>query len=313
MTKEKIFITGATGCVGHYVMDEYLDNPDFELHLLLRDPARIRFDYKKYPNVHLHIGNMEFIEEQEEVIRGMNYLIHIATDWSNSDYAVLLNVEKTHKMFSYCDPEKLKKIVYFSTASILGKNNKPIKEAELYGPGYVRSKYLAFDALGKLPISEKVVTLFPTLVFGGDEKHPFSHITSGIKPNLNYLKILRFFYIDAAFHFLHSKDIAAVTKYVMLNDVEKKEYVLGNSVVTGKEVIKELCKVFDVRIYFRIKVITSFVFWLAKIFKIEIDPWTRHCIENPFFEYDVVNPSSFGLETKFPNLKALLEDVKVCT
>ena len=99
----------------------------------------------------------------------------------------------------------------------------------------------------------------------------------------------------------------------MLNDVEKKEYVLGNSVVTGKEVIKELCKVFDVRIYFRIKVITSFVFWLAKIFKIEIDPWTRHCIENPFFEYDVVNPSSFGLETKFPNLKALLEDVKVCT
>ncbi|MFC1770662.1 NAD-dependent epimerase/dehydratase family protein [Candidatus Margulisiibacteriota bacterium] len=307
--KKKIFITGSTGCIGHYVLDEFIDNPDYELHLLLREPSRLMPQYQNHPCVKLHQGNMEDIEQMENIIKEADYLIHIATDWSNSDYAVKLNVEKTEKMFSFCDPNKIKKIVYFSTASILGPDNKPVKEAETIGPGYVRSKYLGYHKIKKHQLAKKITTVFPTIVFGGDKNHPYSHISSGIIPNQRYLKILRFFYIDAKFHFLHSKDIATITKHLLLNETSENEYVLGTKVLTGKQTIETLCEFFKIPIYFRIKVPLGFVFFLANIFKIEIDPWTKYCLKNPFFEYKVVNPSDFGLKTTFPTLESVLQNL----
>ena len=84
---EKIFITGASGCIGHYVIDQLLTEKDVELHLLMRNPKRCRFDYKQYPQIVIHEGSMEKIEALEPVICQMTKLIHIATDWSDSDYS----------------------------------------------------------------------------------------------------------------------------------------------------------------------------------------------------------------------------------
>ena len=51
MVLEKVFITGGSGCVGHYVIDQLLENPKLELHLMVRDPERLQFDYKSQPRV----------------------------------------------------------------------------------------------------------------------------------------------------------------------------------------------------------------------------------------------------------------------
>ncbi|MBT5954996.1 NAD(P)-dependent oxidoreductase [bacterium] len=307
MIKSKVFITGASGCVGHYVLDLFANNPNYDCYLLARTPEKIKIKASNFFPVK---GNLEFIEEHETLISEMNYLIHIATDWSNSDYAFLLNVTKSHKMFSYLNPDICKKVVYFSTASILGKNNSPIKEAGTLGTGYVSSKYKAYTSLETLKISDRIVTLFPTLVFGGDKTHPYSHVSSGIVPNKNYLKLLRFIYMDARFHFLHSKDIAKVTKYVMEHPVEKSSYVLGNKVLKGKDVIEILCNVFGVSIPFRIKINSKFLMFLAKILRIEVGSWDKHCIENPYFEYDTVAPDHFGMKTDYPSLKDMVVELK---
>lgn len=307
---QKVFITGATGCVGSYVIEQLRDNPDVELHLLVRDPKRIQFDYTKYPNIIPHVGNLEKIEELKDVLADMTHIMHIATDWSDSSYARKLNLDKTHEMFDYTDPDKLKKIIYFSTASILGPGNKAIEEAGKYGQGYVKSKYRAYIHLKETPYSDKIVTVFPTLVFGGDDTHPFSHINKGVHPNLSFLKWLRFVYVDGAFHFLHSKDIAQVSNYLLLNDTDNNEYVLGNASVTAKEAIETLCRVFGIKMLFRLKITAGFVFGLAKIFRIVIGPWERHCINNPYMVYDTVNPDTFGLKTAFPTLRSVLENIK---
>ncbi|MCP4049923.1 MAG: NAD(P)-dependent oxidoreductase [bacterium] len=303
----KIFITGASGCIGHYVIDRLREDLSNELHLLLRDPARLKISCRTDSNIHIHTGNMEHIEEHKDILSDMDYLIHIATDWSDSDYAELLNVEKTHKMFDFCS--KSKKIIYFSTASILGKNNEPVKEAELYGTGYVRSKYLAYIKLQKSKHRDKVITLFPTLVFGGDADHPYSHISSGIVPNIKYLKLLRFFYMESAFHFMHSYDIATLVKYILNNDTAEKDIVLGNHFISGKEAIRKICDKFNIPVYFRVKISAGFLMLLAKLMKIYVDPWSRYCIENPFFQYKVVNPDFFGEDCKFPDLDSLLQDI----
>jgi nucleoside-diphosphate-sugar epimerase len=307
---EHIYITGGTGCVGSYIVDELKNRTDLTLHLLVRDPKRFRLDLSKYPNIKLHKGNLEQIEEHADLLKTMDYVIHVATDWSDSSYARKLNEEKTHELFELANEGCLKKVVYFSTASILGPGNKTIEAAGKYGQGYVRSKYRAYHSLQNSPVRSKIITVFPTLVFGGDDNHPFSHINKGMHSNLSYLKLLRFLYVDGAFHFLHSRDIARVAIYTLLNDVDKDEYVLGNASVNAKQAIEALCSVFNVPLYFRVKITQKFIFTLAKWFKIKLGPWEKHCIMNPHMVYDVVNPSTFGQETAFPTLKSVLQNIK---
>ena len=214
-------------------------------------------------------------------------------------------------MFSFCNPEICRKIIYFSTASILGKGNRTIKEALTEGTPYIRTKYMAHEKLKSSPVYKKIITLFPTIVFGGDESHSFSHISQGLMKSPWYLRIFSLFYADATFHFLHGKDIAKVTEYILKNDVDKNEYVLGNPVITAKEAIEEICKVFNIPIYFRIKLYPSLVLFLCRLLRIQIDPWDRFCIKNPFFEYNTVNPRTFGLKPSFPDLTSILVDIKL--
>jgi len=308
--KKHVFITGASGCVGHYVIDQFIDNPNYHLHLLARDPSRFRFNVNDYQNVTVHIGDMERIEQLEDVVRKANYVIHIFTDWSDGDYASLLNVEKTHTMFSYCTGKHCEKIIYFSTASILGRDNKPVYEALTEGTGYVKSKYLGYQKLQGSPVADKVITVFPTLVFGGDKHHPYSHINSGVMPNLGYMKYLKYLYVDGGFHFIHSKDIAAIVKFLIERDTQQKDLVLGNPYVTCQDAIATICSVFSIRQWIRFKVPTRAILFFAKVFKIQIAPWDRYCIENTHMRYQVVSPQSFGLQTSFPTLTSLLEDIK---
>ncbi|NDC82831.1 NAD(P)-dependent oxidoreductase [bacterium] len=305
-----IFITGASGCVGHYVTEQLLNaNDDWHLHLLLRSTSNLKWIPESYPNVTVHFGNMDSIERLADVLHQMDYVMHIFTDWSNSEYATLLNVTKTHQLFSLLDPDRIQRIIYFSTASILGPGNQPIPQAGLYGPGYVRSKYYGFLKLTEHPLKSKIVTLFPTLVFGGDRSHPYSHISSGILPNIRYLNILRFMYLDARFHFMHSSDIAQCAIHLLTAVNVKSQYVLGNSVMTGKDTIRELCEFFKIPVLFSIKVPVSVVFFVAKLLRITIAPWEKYCLENPYFQYDVVAPSDFGLTTRFPNLRSVLRNL----
>ena len=308
MTKS-IFITGASGCVGHYVLDILLQRQDLVLHLLLRDPARVQRPLAAHANVVIHRGNMENIEDFASVLADMDYVLHIFTDWSDSDYAHLLNVTKTHAMFEMAT--NAKRIVYFSTASILGPGNQPMWQAGEYGHGYIRSKYQGYQALKKSPVADKVVTVFPTLVFGGDASHPHSHISSGLLPNRHFLKWLRFIYIDGAFHFLHARDIAQVVVHLLDAQIgEKRDFALGTEKYTAKRAIAILAKAFGYKQPFRLKINPKYVMKIAGVFGIKIGPWERYCIENPHFSYTVVEPKTFGLETAFPTLESVVADIQ---
>lgn len=306
---KKVFITGATGCIGHYIMQRLLKH-DLECHLLVRDQNRLKIKPSPSCSFMFHQGNIEHIHHHFELLKEMDAIIHIATDWSNSEYANQLNNINTHKMFDVaCNEGKCERIIYFSTASILGPNNTPTRAAETKGSGYVRSKYLAYKALKESPLQDKVITLFPTLVVGGDLNLPQSHITSGIMPNRHYLKLLRFLNVDASCHFLHAEDIARVTEYLMFNTPDKNDYVLGNAVLTLNRIIDELCKCFHIKHWIKIPVNGRAILTLARWLNIEIDPWTDHCIRHPHMKYETVSPTSFGLQTKYPDIETVLKEI----
>jgi len=306
----KIFITGSAGCIGHYLLDRFLGRPDLELHLLLRSKSRFKRDISGYDNVVIHRGDLVEIDRFESVLKQMDYVVHIATSWNNSDKAYLYNVQATLQLFKLVDRHRIKKIIYFSTSSVLGKGNRPLKGIEDFATGYIRSKAAAFRQLQSHPNADKVVTVFPTMVLGGDETHPFSHISEGLPANIRLVKWLRWFNVDVKFHFMHGRDYALMTDYLLFNDTVEREYVLGHPVVTAKELLDTVCQVYGIKRFFTVMITGRFVLALAKLLSIKMDKWSRYLLNHPHFEYEVLNPQMVGLKPSFSTLLPLVQDIK---
>lgn len=308
--KQHVFITGASGCVGHYLINECLQQPNLQIHVLVRYPKKLKFSKKDFERITVHNGDFKQIERLKDVVFQMDYIIHCVTEWFGEEQTQLVNVQKTKEFFMMVDPEKCRQIVYFSTASLLGKGSKVVEEAKKYGSDYIKSKYDAYHMIKTLPLKDRITTVFPTMVFGGDAVYPQSHITKGIKSSFSLLKYIRFVYVDGAFHFIHAKDIAKLSVYFLLHPRSKREYVLGNHAVTVKNAIDVLVNQFKMKPWFQFHVSYKFILGMAKLFRIKIGPWERYCIDNPQMVFDAVSPATFGLKGHFETLPTVISDIK---
>lgn len=303
--KKSIFITGISGCVGHYLFEVLVKDRNCHLNLLLRNPERLKFDLDSYPNVTVINGDLRNIEKHSLLLKEMDYAVHLAAAWGSQE----LNYDYTLALFNLLDPDRCKKIIYFSTASILDSDNQPLKEAGEFGTSYIRSKYLCYKKLPELRIYDRIITLFPTWVLGGDDRHPYSHASSGIMQMLRWLWIIRFFKADVNFHFIHARDLAFIVDYLLRNDVEEPTFVPGNPVVTVEEFIKKMCKHFNKKIYFQINISPLFVKSVALLLGRKLSAWDRFCLEKRHFEHKVANPQTFGIESNYENVADILREL----
>jgi nucleoside-diphosphate-sugar epimerase len=302
MGVRKIFITGIGGCVGHYLFDELRNE---QLVLLVRDPSRLLFDPKQYPNVTIIQDDMKNIEKHADVVRQADALVHLAADWAGHEG----NLDYSLELFQLLDPKQCKKAIYFSTASILGPDNKPVKEAETLGTHYIRGKYQFFQKLKTLPIGPNVITLFPTWVLGGDKAHPYSHAAQGILSMRKWLWLIRFFTVATEFHYIHARDLARIAKYLLDHDVKEKEFVLGNPPTTATQLIKEVCRFYKVPVYFQIPITLGMVKFLAALIGRKLHPWDLYSFKRRNFVFRTVNAQSFGLNMPYKSIAAILESL----
>ncbi|HIK12607.1 MAG TPA: NAD(P)-dependent oxidoreductase [Oscillatoriaceae cyanobacterium M33_DOE_052] len=306
MTSKRIFVTGASGCIGHYLTETLIQETDHELYLLVRNPAKLKFDWRS-PRVHLLQGDMRRIERFAQLLGTIDVAVLVATAWGGVD-AYDINILKTLKLMELLDPQKCEQVIYFSTASILDRHNELLEPARHQGTDYIFSKYQCYKRLSRLPIASRVTTLFPTLVFGGDRTKPYSHLSSGLPEVLKWANLIRFFEADGSFHFIHAKDIATVVKHLIDNPPEPaRPFVLGNQAITVNEAISQICAAVGQSISFRIPLYP----WLADIFislfRIQMSSWDRFCLNYRHFTYkDPVTPATFGLTTYSSNLPDLL-------
>jgi nucleoside-diphosphate-sugar epimerase len=310
MTKQRIFITGASGCVGHYICENLIQNTDHDLYLLVRNQQKLTFDYEARPGVTIIEGNMKTIDQLSDILKTMDQAILTATAWGDPQETFDTNVLKTVRLMELLDPDYCKQVIYFSTASVLGRDNQVLKQAGEIGTDYVRTKYDCLSRLSKLAIYPKITTVFPTLVLGGDDKKPLSHITGGIRELIKYLGLIKFFSIDGGFHFIHGKDIAEVIRYLITNiptDTDNRQLVLGSKPYTINQAIAEICQYLNKKIYFRIPLSFLLAEFFIKVFNIKLAAWDRFCMEYRHFTYQkYVNPSTLGLSSYCSNMADVL-------
>lgn len=308
MNQKRILVTGASGCIGHYISEVLIQETNHELYLLVRNPDKLRVDTQWRPYINVLQGDMQEIAKIAEFLKTIDVAILAATAWGGTA-TFNINVTKTLELLSYLDPNRCEQVIYFSTASVLDNNNQPLKQAGEIGTDYISSKYECLKHLSKLAIAPKITEVFPTLVLGGDSNKPYSHLASGISEVVKYINLIRFLQADGSFHFIHAKDIATVVRYLIENpprENESRRFVLGQARLTINQAIEEVCAYLGKRIYFRIPLSLSLANLLIAIFNIRMAAWDRFCMNYRHFTYkNVINPATFGL----PNYCATISDV----
>ncbi len=316
---KRIFITGASGCIGHYMTEALIQNTNHELYLLVRNPNKLKFNYQARPGIHILQGDMSRIEEYSDLLlKDINVAILAATAWGGTRETYDINVVKTLALIDLLNPKICERVIYFSTASILDRNNQLLLPASQFGHDYIRTKYQCFSQLSKQAIADKIITVFPTLVFGGDRDKPYSHLSAGISEVTKWIDLIRWFKVDGSFHFIHAQDIARIISYLVENpdfstqpeeSTEKVDLlVLGNPEITVDQAIAQISNYFGKKVYFRFPL----YIWLAnifiKIFRIQMDSWSRFSLDYRHFTYtNPLTPASFGLKNYCSTVEELMK------
>ncbi len=308
MTPKRILVTGASGCIGHYISEALIEQTNHELYLLVRNPNKLKVNTKSRPGITVLQGDMGKIEDFADLLKTIDTAVLTATVWGGDDI-FNINVTKTVELINLLDPEVCQQVIYFSTASILDSHNQLLKEAGEIGTDYIRSKYECFQKLASSAILPKITKVFPTLVLGGDANKPYSHLSAGIPEITKLINLIRFFKADGSFHFIHGKDVAQVVSYLIDNPPkpnESRQLVLGQKRITADEAIESACEYLDKKIYFRIPITLGLANILIPLFRIQMADWDRFCLTYRHFSYEnPVNPESLGL----PNYCATFSDV----
>jgi nucleoside-diphosphate-sugar epimerase len=296
----RVFMTGASGCIGHYILDLLLESDRYELFLLLRHPEKLRLPVQDHPRVHILHGGLENIAPFADLLATIDIAILTAAAWGGDPgYVEAINVRANLELMGHLDPQRCQQVVYFSTASILNQQSAPLPEAGAMGTDYIRTKYECHYRLRDLPVYDKITTVFPTLVFGGDKEKPYSFISAGLKDVTRWVGLVRFFKVDAGFHFAHAQDIATVVYYLIEHPSTDgyREYVMGNPPLTVNQAVEQVSDYFGQRIWFRIPLSMGLAEVLIKVFRVQMAPWDYFCLRYRHFVYaGAVNPASFGME-----------------
>ena len=319
----RILITGASGCVGQHIAEQLLRETDAQLLLWLRDPAKLTAVPAHDPRITLLVGDLREVEPHRAAIASATRIIHTATAWGDPERARQVNVLAVKAMLAATDPAVLEQVVYFSTASILNRELQLLPEAMAYGTEYIQTKAQCLQQLEQHPLAERIVAVFPTLVFGGrvDGSGPFptSYLTAGLKEGARWLWLAKWLRADASFHYIHAADIARVCAHLATTPHQPnpepgqgavRRLVLGQPVVTVNDTVRRLSRWRHSWVPpFGVDLQGWLIEGLIKLLRIEVNAWDRFSIRQRHFVHEPVSPPErFGLVSHAPSLEAVFED-----
>ncbi|MNX87017.1 NAD dependent epimerase/dehydratase family protein [compost metagenome] len=253
------------------------------------------------------------IERHAELLGRMDHIIHVAAAWGEAvSYEV--NHRIPFRMFELADPARIKRLVYFATASVLDEDNQLLKAAGDHGTDYIRSKYQACEQLSAHPLADKIVAIFPTLIFGGGKKYPVSHLSSGLADVDRWLSLVRFLSLEGTLHFIHARDIARIVKHVLEHEVDDRWLVLGNPELSVDQMIDQMCEAFGRR---RPRIprldLTPFLGLIDRLMGPRFNTWDRYSLTHRHFRYRTVNAETFGLPGDLSTLGAVVREQLAAT
>lgn len=314
-TAKRILVTGASGCVGQYLVEELLAETPHRLVLVVRNPAKLPAAVAGSPRVEVIEADVADVEGYRDRLGRIDVAMLLAACWGGRN-AFRVNVEANLALATYLADNGGDRVLYFATGSVIDADGRMLPPARELGSEYIRSKYQLVEEIEKLGDRIDVVGLYPSLIVGGGDGKPMSHFARLLHQARPWAWLARFLRADARFHFVHARDIARVARHLADAPLDRlakpRRLVLGNPAITVNDFIAGFTAYLGLRTPFTVTLKDWLAEGIIRVFRIKLSPWDRYCMEHRDLSYrKVYSPADFGLPVACPDLATALDGIGI--
>jgi len=243
-----IFLTGATGFVGHHVAKA-----------LAAEGAQLRLLVRKTSNLanlegiagETHVGDLSEPESLRPALAGCDAVVHVAADyrlWIPDPKAMYrANVDGTRELLRMAREAGVPRVVYtssvatmhFRTDGVVINEDTPVSLADMVGH-YKRSKFLAEqEALRAAAQGQSVVILNPTSPIGTNDSKP----TPTGRIFVDFLNGKFPAYMDTGLNLVDVAEVARTHVAALTVGQPGKRYILGGENLTLKQILDKMSEI----------------------------------------------------------------------
>jgi dihydroflavonol-4-reductase len=241
----KVFLTGATGFVGHHVA-----------HAMAADGAKLRLLVRKTSNLsnlegiagETHVGDLSDPESLKPALAGCDAVVHVAADyrlWIPDPQAMYrANVDGTRELLRMAREAGVKRFVYTSSVATMHffrdgtvvNEETPVTLADMVGH-YKRSKFLAEqEAIKAAQGGQSVIILNPTSPIGPNDAKP----TPTGRIFLDFLNGKFPAYMDTGLNLVDVAEVARAHATALSKGQPGRRYILGGENLTLKQILDKM-------------------------------------------------------------------------
>ena len=241
----KVFLTGATGFVGHHVA-QTLAAEGAELRLLVRKTSNL----KNLEGIRgeTHVGDLSEPESLRPALAGCDAVVHVAADyrlWIRDPKAMYrTNVDGTRELLRMARETEVPRFVYtssvatmhFRTDGLVINEDTPVSLKDMVGH-YKRSRFLAErEAVAAAEGGQKVIILNPTTPIGPNDAKP----TPTGRIFVDFLNRKFPAYMDTGLNLVDVAEVARTHAAALTVGTPGKRYILGGENLTLKQILDKM-------------------------------------------------------------------------
>ena len=244
----KVFLTGATGFVGHHVA-----------HALAAEGADLRMLVRKTSNLknleglrgETHVGDLQEPESILPALEGCDAVMHVAADYRlwipKPDEMYKANVDGTRELLRMAREAGVRRVVYtssvatmhFRTDGIVINEDTPVSIKDMVGH-YKRSKFLAEqEAINAAQSGQQVMILNPTTPIGPNDSKP----TPTGRIFVDFLKGKFPAYMDTGLNLVDVAEVARTHVAALTVGTPGRRYILGGENLTLKQILDKMAAI----------------------------------------------------------------------
>ena len=241
----KIFLTGATGFVGHHVARE-LAAQGADLRLLVRKSSKLQ--NLEGIKGEIHIGDLSDPESIRPALEGCDALMHVAADyrlWIPDPQAMYrANVDGTRELLRMAREAGIKRVVYTSSVATMGfrkdgiivNEDTPVTLKAMVGH-YKRSKFMAEQvAIEAAKSGQHVMILNPTTPIGSNDAKP----TPTGRIFVDFLNHKFPAYVDTGLNIVDVSEVAKAHATALTKGRPGERYILGGENLSLKQILDKM-------------------------------------------------------------------------
>ena len=241
----KVFLTGATGFVGHHVA-RALAAEGAELRLLIRKSSKLA--NLEGISGETHVGDLAAPETIRLALAGCDAVVHVAADyrlWIPDPAAMYrANVDGTRELLRMAREAGVRRFVYtssvatmhFRTDGIIINEDTPVSLADMVGH-YKRSKFMAEqEAIAAAQGGQQVMILNPTSPIGSNDSKP----TPTGRIILDFLNGKFPAYMDTGLNLVDVSEVARAHVLALTMGTPGRRYILGGENLTLKQILDKM-------------------------------------------------------------------------